>query len=165
MQNFVRWVLLGIIMLGATACDQLMPDFGAVVTPEATPEIRNVSLSGEYFLTITNVIDEYLPETTPDAPEGSKWILITASIHNTTGPTINVEEGALYIVDDKDERYVAETPDAATMPPLVGASIPTGQGVMGIARFALPQDSTPMRLEWCLDADCAQVIGIDLPQS
>jgi hypothetical protein len=163
MQTFVRMVLLGILLMAASACDQMMSDLGVVVTPEVTPEISNVSVSGEYFLTISNVIDEYLPETTPAVPEGSKWILIIASVNNTTGPTITVEENALYLVDDKEERYLAEKPDAGTMPPLVGAVIPAGQGARGLVRFAIPQDSVPKQLEWCLDAECEQRLTIDVP--
>jgi|GEM_PF-5837984 len=163
MQKFVRLMLFGLCLLAASACEQISLDYGVVVTPEVTPEVSNISLSGEYFLTVSDIVDEYLPDTTPEVPEGFKWVLVTASVSNTTGPTITVAEDALSVVDDAGVRYLAETPDAATTPPLIGAVVPAGEGVRGLARFAIPEDTTPALLEWCLDAMCEQRLTISLP--
>jgi hypothetical protein len=165
MQKFVRMMLLGLVLLIISACDSAVPaEVKETATPEVTPAVENVSLSGEYFLSLSGIADEYLPDNTPEVPAGKKWIVVTATINNTTGPTTTVADNSLYLVDDAGQRILAEKPDAAVMPPLVGAVIGSGEGVRGLARFAVPADFIPKKLVWCMDDACDQSLAIDTPE-
>jgi hypothetical protein len=165
MQKFVRMMLLGLVLLIISACDSALPaEVKETATPEVTPAVENVSLSGEYFLNLSSVADEYLPQNTPPASAGKKWILVIATITSTTGPTITVAEDSLYLVDNEGQRIVAEKPDAAVVPPLGGAVVATGEGMRGLVRFAVPEDFIPKKFVWCMDAACEQELAADVPE-
>jgi hypothetical protein len=59
---------------------------------------------------------------------------------------------------------MVEKPDAAVHPPLAGAVVATGEGVRGLARFAVPEDFIPKQMLWCMDAACEQPLAISLPE-
>jgi hypothetical protein len=127
--------------------------------------VSNVSRTGELVLAITSATDEYLPDGTPPAPEGRRWVVVNASIINSSRTSLEVLPGSLSLLDVEGQRYSADTPDESLRPSLIGSIARAQESLRGLARFAVPQDVQVVSLEWCPDAACSERLVIDLPVS
>jgi len=138
-------------------------------TPAVTPlvddtatEIVSVSAGGEYYIAVLGSF-ETMPEGVPAPPAGSRWFAVTATLANQTGAAVSVSAERLTLIDAEGERYAPEAPDEFTQPPLVGAALTEGTSVLGLARFALPEEAEAALLEWCPAEDCDQPLQAVVP--
>jgi len=166
MKYVSRLTILMLAVLLVSACDQLeglLAEPAATVEP--TPAVRNVSAAGELVLVITSATDEFLPDGTPPAPEGQRWVVVNASIINSGSTAVSVLAESLSLLDAEGQRYVADAPDETVSPALIGGIVPAQETLRGLARFAVPQDVAVIALEWCTDAACSERLLIELPVS
>ena len=165
MKHLSRLSLWIVALLIGSGCDQIEALLGASATAEPTPVVSNVSRTGELVLTITGATEEYLPDGTPDAPEGSRWVVVNASIINSSRTSLEVLPASLSLLDEQGQRYAADAPDESLRPSLIGSMARAQESLRGLARFAVPLNVRVVSLEWCPDAACSERLVIDLPVS
>lgn len=139
---------------------------GATATPDttaaSTPDPQVISSSDEYFIAVQAGLTE-MPDSIPDAPDDSRWFAVVATLGNTAGDEVTVTTDNLILLTEDGERYTAEAADDIMTPPLVDSTLATGESVNGTVRFAIPEEAVPVRLQWCLDADCESVLQGAIP--
>lgn len=129
-----------------------------VVTLAGTPEPNAViSSDGDYYVAVS-----YAQEV-ENPPNGKRQIIITATLANTGGETVEVAPEHLILVDTNDKRYAPETPDQDTNPALVDTKLLQGASVYGFVKYTLPMDATPKLLEWCPGGTCSLALRSVVP--
>lgn len=122
--------------------------------PAQTEEPLSI-LSDEYAISISSIIEEgSFPQGTPAAPQGQRWVIMLVALSNQTDSAVLVTPESLFLIAEDGARYPAQAPDAATMPPAVGENVGADSSVYGLARFAVPQSTEILALEWCPGEDC-----------
>jgi hypothetical protein len=122
-------------------------------------ESTSVSADDNFYIAVSNSLDW----TNSPAPEGQRWLILVATIANRSDHAQPVTRQQLRLVDSAGQRYLPETPDDSTIPPLVEITLKPGENVRGLVRYALPINAQAAALEWCLDAACNQRIESLIP--
>lgn len=143
------------------ATEEATPDETAAATEEA--EIVSVSEGGEYYIAVSYTVDPPEDDEVGAPPEGQRWIIVVATLANQGGETVTVEAEDLALLDTNGNRYLPEPPDNDTQPPMVGAELAEGEDVLGLARFAIPEDIVPTILEWCPTETCETPLQSQIP--
>ncbi len=134
----------------------------SVETPES--DIVSAIGAGEIYIAVSTLLEaDSVPPAPQDAPEGFRWVVISATLANQSDAPIDVAPSQLIIIDAEENRYTALSDDSSLTPQLVGITLESGDSVMGFARFAIPVSAVPQLVEWCLDADCASKLQADVP--
>lgn len=127
---------------------------------DATPE---VTLQDQYELSVRNGLEaDSVPPAEQDPPEGSRWFAVIARFANVSGETFELTESAVTLIDTDGESYDPLEGDDTVNPSLFGTYEP-GDTILGLARFAIPQDATAMTLQICLDSACTETIESEIP--
>lgn len=143
------------------ATEEATPEETVAVTEEA--EIISVSEGGEYYIAVSYTVDPAENEDVGEAPEGQQWLIVVATLSNQAGETVTVNPEDLALLDNNDNRYPPEQPDNSTQPPMVGAELAEGESVLGLARFAIPENVIPTVLEWCPGGTCETPLQSRIP--
>jgi hypothetical protein len=129
-------------------------------TPEITPEVTQEATAnpaaftdGDYLITATRLQPTEGVNVDP-APDGHRWLMLTANISNTSGPEVEVATEHIAIIDPSGNRYQPGAMVERVNPPLVGAVLPEGESVYGFAIFAVPDGVEPDSVEWCPGGAC-----------
>jgi hypothetical protein len=123
------------------------PATGTAVPPPATP--LAFPNEGDGYRLLVNYAVTYPGTEQLAPPPGRQWLLLVARADNVSGEPITVAPGSLTLVDTVGRRHVPDTPDAQTQPPLIGAHLAAGEGLLGLVRFTVPQGTAAHYLEWC----------------
>jgi len=133
----------------------------ASVRPVPTSAVQPLSLVTEtfgsavlggrdYSIAVVGAEQDYVPGDSPvRPPTGSKWILVAANLSNLAGETVTITAESLVLLDQLSNRYAPDPAEAQIQPALVGASLPRGKGLLGLALFQVPPGTTGKWLEWC----------------
>lgn len=132
-------------------------------TPTAAPTATPAG--PEYGFQVSYTLDAEPDDPATGPPEGERWIVVVTAVQNQSAQAIVIERQSLALVDEEGERYLPDEPDEETQPPLVGARLEAGEDLLGLARFAVPEDSEPLVLEWCpgTSIPCSQPLTAPIP--
>lgn len=122
-------------------------------------ESTSVSADDNFYIGVSNSLDW----TNLPAPAGQRWLMLVATISNRSDHDQPVSRQQLRLVDNSGQRYLPETPDDSTVPPLVEITLKPDESVRGLVRYALPLNAQASALEWCLDATCTERIESLIP--
>lgn len=129
------------------------PTTGATMLPPAAPAYSIIALRLN-----TDAISEDLGS----APSGQRWAILNAIMANEAGDVIQVTPEQLILIDEDGTRYTAEPSSDLVQPNLAEMTLAQGQSMNGFALFAIPQESTPSTVIWCLDAACEDTLQTDI---
>ena len=108
------------------------------------------SASAAYGLAVSGAEQDFIPgDSSLRPPEGRRWIVVNASLHNIDGHTVVIDVGTLALVDQWGERHYPEPADQFLQPALVGATLARGEWMLGQAVFDVPREVVGEWLEWC----------------
>lgn len=144
----------------------------AATTPQATPEAAEtpeaaatqeasttedpsgfISADGAYFVTADRLTVATGVNVNP-APEGHRWIMLTGTLANQSGPTVSVDTEDLTLLDAQGNRYEPGEMVERVQPSLIGSTLEAEDSVYGFAIFAVPEDVEPNTVEWCPGGQC-----------
>lgn len=129
----------------------------AQTTLEVLPTLNFVTDDGHYSVIVRSLIQgASLPEGVPDAPDESRYVIVAGTLSNNGGPDVTITSGTLTLITADGTRIAADAPDDTTQPPMVGSTLADDDDVVGLARFLIPDEATPGRLEWCPAEECIQ---------
>ncbi len=115
-----------------------------------------------YTLTVSYAIADF-PSDYPAPPSGSQWVVVVASILNSSDEAVDVAADSIELVDEAGNAYPTAEADEFTSPSLVGTTVPPGVSLQGVVRFAVPVNTVAGSLRWCLDAECARSVEGRIP--
>ncbi|MFP4344200.1 MAG: DUF4352 domain-containing protein [Anaerolineales bacterium] len=112
----------------------------------------------------------YTLDAEPDEPgtgpqEGQRWIVVVAAVQNNSDQPVTVMRESLTLIDREGGRYTPDAPDEGTQPPLIGTRLETGEDLLGLVRFTIPEEAQPVTLAWCPSgpAPCDQPLAAPIP--
>ena len=132
------------------------------VTEEATQVISN-SPDGAYGIDVSYTTEAPDNDSFGVPPDGERWLIVVGTLRNDAGDTVTVNAEHLTLLDAQGNRYSPEAPDDSTQPPMVSAELAEGESVLGLVRFAIPEDVTPILLEWCPEGNCEPPLQAQIP--
>ncbi len=144
----------------------------AVATPEVTEpsiaeteesEIISVSPDGSYIISVSYTLDPPEEDPAGSPPEGTNWYIVVGTLANQQGDTTTVLADHLSLIDSLGNRYSPEAPDSYVEPAMVNAELAEGESVLGTVRFAIPEGTIPVLLEWCPNGSCDVALTADIP--
>lgn len=154
----------------AIETEEATAEVTAAVTEEAavTPDVfdtgnPSTSADGEYFITVSYVLEEGSFSEVNAAPDGQRWVVVNASLGNTTSTDLAVNAERLTLIDTLGERYIAEPTFEDLSPSLTDTTIPAGESLLGFALFGINANAVPFELEWCVDAACEEILVARIP--
>ena len=165
--SVLLFTMLG-LSFGVTNSKILTNDFPIIpTTPEVTGgdiELLPVGTVTEYFVAPSYSITDpnLLPPELPEAPGGTKWIMVVASIGNQSDFDVVLQPQHVTVIDQYGERFQAEIPDSFTEPPLTNGELAPNTTLLGIARFAVPVESILQEIEWCPNGNCEVAVTAPL---
>lgn len=132
-------------------------------TPEPDDETPEPSIDEQYDVSVSYGLEaDSAPEAPEAPPEGSRWFIVAATVANEGGNTIEIDQDELALIDSEGNRYEPLADDPSLSPSLLG-TFEQGESVLGLVRFAIPNEATASFLEVCLDDECNDFIRSEIP--
>ncbi len=122
----------------------------------------------QFGLAVSGADQNYVPsDPSSRPPAGHKWIMVSASLQNLSGPPVVVHAETLALVDQTGKRHFPSSSSPHAKPSLVGAVLAPGEWIRGLALYEVPDGVTGVDLEWCPGGPiaCAVPLRSRIPQA
>jgi hypothetical protein len=169
-RGFIYSVTVTLLVVLLVGCGQSTPTSAPNEDPGETPAatLPSRTRDGAYIIAAVSLAQgDNLPANTPDAPAGSRYVVVTASLMNQADAPAVVTVDNVALIDTDGRRYPPDHDDDSLPTVLVETTVEPETSAFGLFRFLVPSNAAIDRLEWCPHAAgevCTEAVQSPVPQ-